>query len=130
MRFELERSGAHFLHVFDFPTHFKAEMDQIRLELAPVVRSLPSWLIVQEGNGKTLQANVRLVYRRKAVSVHGSDRMIAALDKARRMRAGAAIKVRMVIVSHLRCVLDEVEGSAAHLLTTALPPRPDDNLRR
>jgi len=51
------------------------------------------------------------------------DRMIAALDKARRMRTGAAIKVRMVIVSHLRCVLDEVEGSAAHLLTTALPPR-------
>jgi len=28
----------------------------------------------------------------------------------------------MVIVSHLRCVLDEVEGSAAHLLTTALRP--------
>src|SRR5438445_238983 len=51
------------------------------------------------------------------------DRMIAALDKARRMRASAAIKLRMVIVSHLRCVLDEVEGSAAHLLTTALPPR-------
>jgi TetR/AcrR family transcriptional regulator len=51
------------------------------------------------------------------------DRMIAALDKARRTRASAAIKLRMVIVSHLRCVLDEVEGSAAHLLTTALPPR-------
>ena len=51
------------------------------------------------------------------------DRMIAALEKARRMRAGAAIKLRIVIVSHLRCVLDEVEGSAAHLLTTALPPR-------
>jgi AcrR family transcriptional regulator len=51
------------------------------------------------------------------------DRMIAALDKARRMRTGAAIKLRLVIVSHLRCVLDEVEGSAAHLLTTALPPR-------
>src|SRR5258706_9719731 len=50
-------------------------------------------------------------------------RMIAALDKARRMRASAAIKLRVVIVSHLRCVLDEVEGSAAHLLTTALPPR-------
>src|SRR5882757_3231598 len=50
-------------------------------------------------------------------------RMIAALDKARRMRARAAIKLRVVIVSHLRCVLDEVEGSAAHLLTTALPPR-------
>ena len=51
------------------------------------------------------------------------DRMIAALDKTRRMRASAAIKLRMVIVSHLRCVLDEVEGSAAHLLTTALRPR-------
>jgi AcrR family transcriptional regulator len=51
------------------------------------------------------------------------DRLIAALDKARRARSCAAIKLRMVIVSHLRCVLDEVEGSAAHLLTTALPPR-------
>jgi AcrR family transcriptional regulator len=51
------------------------------------------------------------------------DRMIAALDKTRRMRASAAIKLRMVIVSHLRCVLDEVEGSAAHFLTSALPPR-------
>jgi TetR/AcrR family transcriptional regulator len=51
------------------------------------------------------------------------DRMIAALDKTRRMRTSAAAKLRMVIVSHLRCVLDEVEGSAAHLLTTALPPR-------
>jgi TetR/AcrR family transcriptional regulator len=51
------------------------------------------------------------------------DRMIAALDKARRMRTTSAMKLRVVIVSHLRCVLDEVEGSAAHLLTTALPPR-------
>ena len=51
------------------------------------------------------------------------DRMIAALDEARRLRTSAAAKLRLVIVSHLRCVLDEVEGSAAHLLTTALPPR-------
>jgi AcrR family transcriptional regulator len=51
------------------------------------------------------------------------DRMIAALDKARRMRTNSATKLRMVIVSHLRCVLDEVEGSAAHLLTNALPLR-------
>jgi AcrR family transcriptional regulator len=50
------------------------------------------------------------------------DRMIAALDKARRMRTSAAAKLRLVVSSHLRCVLDEVEGSAAHLLTTALPP--------
>jgi AcrR family transcriptional regulator len=51
------------------------------------------------------------------------DRMLTALDKARRMRTSAALKLRLVIVSHLRCVLDEVEGSAAHLLTTVLPPR-------
>jgi AcrR family transcriptional regulator len=51
------------------------------------------------------------------------DRMIAALDEARRLRISSAAKVRRVIVSHLRCVLDEVEGSAAHLLTNALPPR-------
>ena len=56
------------------------------------------------------------------------DRMIAALDKARRMRTSAATKLRMVIVSHLRCVLDEVEGSAAHLLRTALPPRQQRHL--
>jgi AcrR family transcriptional regulator len=51
------------------------------------------------------------------------DRMLAALEKARRSRASAAEKLRLVIVSHLRCVLDEVEGSAAHLLTSALPSR-------
>jgi AcrR family transcriptional regulator len=51
------------------------------------------------------------------------DRMIAALEKARRMKVSAAARVRHVIISHLRCLLDEVEGSAAHLLTNALPPR-------
>jgi AcrR family transcriptional regulator len=51
------------------------------------------------------------------------DRMIAALEKARRMKTSAAARLRLVIVSHLRCLLDEVEGSAAHLLTSALPPR-------
>jgi AcrR family transcriptional regulator len=51
------------------------------------------------------------------------DRMLAALEKARRLRAGAAERLRRVIVSHVHCVLDEVEGSAAHLLTGSLPPR-------
>ena len=51
------------------------------------------------------------------------DRMIKALNEVRSKRTSAAIKLRLVIMSHLRCVLDEVEGSAAHLLTTALPPR-------
>src|SRR6266852_3343967 len=47
------------------------------------------------------------------------DRMIKALDEVRSRRTSATIKLRLVIMSHLRCVLDEVEGSAAHLLTTA-----------
>lgn len=51
------------------------------------------------------------------------DRMIAALDQTRRIRGSASARLRFVIVSHLRCLLDEVEGSAAHLLTNALPPR-------
>jgi AcrR family transcriptional regulator len=51
------------------------------------------------------------------------DRMIATLEKARRMKVSTAARVRHVIISHLRCLLDEVEGSAAHLLTNALPPR-------
>lgn len=49
------------------------------------------------------------------------DRMIAALEQARSSRASAVQKLSLVIEAHLRCVLDEVEGSAAHLLTSALP---------
>ena len=49
------------------------------------------------------------------------DRMIAALEKARRLRTSAAERLHRVIATHLRCVLDEVEGSAAHFLTNALP---------
>jgi AcrR family transcriptional regulator len=49
------------------------------------------------------------------------DRMLSALDKARRSRSSAAEKLRLMIAAHLRCVLDEVEGSAAHFLATALP---------
>jgi AcrR family transcriptional regulator len=51
------------------------------------------------------------------------DRMLASLEKSRRLQTAAAERLRFVIVSHVRCVLDEVEGSAAHLLTSALPPR-------
>jgi AcrR family transcriptional regulator len=51
------------------------------------------------------------------------DRMLTALRTARIAKVSAAEKLSMVIESHLRCVLDEVEGSAAHLLTSQLPPR-------
>lgn len=52
------------------------------------------------------------------------NRMIAALKRARRIKGSAAARLRFVIISHLRCLLDEIEGSAAHLLTNALPPGP------
>lgn len=51
------------------------------------------------------------------------DRMMGSLARARRAKTSPAARLRLVIVSHLRCLLDEVEGSAAHLLTSALPPR-------
>lgn len=51
------------------------------------------------------------------------DRLLAALTQARRLQGSAADKIRFVITTHMRCVLDEVEGAAAHFLTTSLPPK-------
>jgi AcrR family transcriptional regulator len=51
------------------------------------------------------------------------DRLIANLDKARRAKTNSTEKLRSVIAFHLHCVLDEVEGSAAHLLTNSIPHR-------
>ncbi len=50
------------------------------------------------------------------------DRMLAALDAARRTDQPATAQLRRVIVAHALCLLDEVEGSAAHLELHALPP--------
>jgi AcrR family transcriptional regulator len=49
------------------------------------------------------------------------DRLIANLEKTRRAKTSAIEKLRSVITFHLHCVLDEVEGSAAHLLTNSIP---------
>jgi TetR/AcrR family transcriptional regulator len=49
------------------------------------------------------------------------DRLIANLEKTRSGKTGATEKLRSVIMFHLHCVLDEVEGSAAHLLTNSIP---------
>jgi AcrR family transcriptional regulator len=49
------------------------------------------------------------------------DRLIANLEKTRHARTSATEKLRSVITFHLHCVLDEVEGSAAHLLTNSIP---------
>src|SRR5712671_4801578 len=48
------------------------------------------------------------------------DRLIANLDRTRRARTSAPEKLRAVINSHLHCVLDEIEGSAAHLLSNSI----------
>jgi AcrR family transcriptional regulator len=49
------------------------------------------------------------------------DRLIANLEKTRRAKTSATDKLRSIITFHLHCVLDEVEGSAAHLLTNSIP---------
>src|SRR6266436_2950928 len=49
------------------------------------------------------------------------DRLIANLDKTRRAKTSATERLRSVLTFHLHCVLDEVEGSAAHLLTNSIP---------
>jgi AcrR family transcriptional regulator len=49
------------------------------------------------------------------------DRLIANLKKTRRSKATLTERLRSVIIFHLHCVLDEVEGSAAHLLTNSIP---------
>jgi TetR/AcrR family transcriptional regulator len=51
------------------------------------------------------------------------DRLNANLEKTRRGKMGATEKLRSAIKFHLHCVLDEVEGSAAHLLTNSIPHR-------
>jgi len=50
------------------------------------------------------------------------DRLIANLEKTRIARSQSPReKLRAIITFHLHCVLDEVEGSAAHLLTNSVP---------
>jgi AcrR family transcriptional regulator len=51
------------------------------------------------------------------------DRLIANLEKTRNARSQSpSEKLRAIIRFHLHCVLDEVEGSAAHLLINSMPP--------
>ncbi len=49
------------------------------------------------------------------------DQMLAALDSAQRSRQPFAERLQSVIQSHVQCLLDEVEGSAAHLEVESLP---------
>jgi hypothetical protein len=78
-RLEIERAGGYFLYAPDVPTHFRDEIENIRLELDRVSRSLPFWRIVLEGSEETLQTNVSFLGRGKSIRLWGKDRMIASL---------------------------------------------------
>lgn len=49
------------------------------------------------------------------------DRMLEALEAARLSRRPRPEQLRAVILAHLHCLLDEIEGSTAHLEVEALP---------
>jgi AcrR family transcriptional regulator len=51
------------------------------------------------------------------------DRLLAALAAARKDARPLAVRLRGLAVAHVLCLVDEVEGSAAHLAVDALPPR-------
>ena len=50
-------------------------------------------------------------------------RLLATLAAARRNRRPLPDRLRDLAVAHVLCLVDEVEGSAAHLEVDALPPR-------
>jgi AcrR family transcriptional regulator len=50
-------------------------------------------------------------------------RLLAALAAARRGRAPLPTRLTELARAHILCLVDEVEGSAAHLEVDALPPR-------
>jgi AcrR family transcriptional regulator len=51
------------------------------------------------------------------------DRLLAALGAARRVARPPVQRLRDIALAHVLCLIDEVEGSAAHLEVDALPPR-------
>src|SRR4051794_34858061 len=51
------------------------------------------------------------------------DRLLDALAAARKARRPLPERLHDMAVAHVLCLLDEVEGSAAHLEVHALPPR-------
>ena len=51
------------------------------------------------------------------------DRMLAAVDAARRESRSATERLRAVFTAHLQTLLDEIEGATAHLQIDSLPPK-------
>ena len=58
---------------------------------------------------------------------HSLDRMIGEAARIERMKAPAGEKLAKLVDAQLRCMLDELDGAAAHLEVSALPA---DKLRR
>lgn len=50
------------------------------------------------------------------------DRMLAAVESARRESRAAGDRLRSVCTAHMRTLLDEIEGATAHLQIDSLPP--------
>ena len=50
------------------------------------------------------------------------ERLLDAVDRARRSDASAAARLREVLREHVRAMLDELDGATAHLEVEALPP--------
>ena len=51
------------------------------------------------------------------------DRMLDAVADARRVESSAAGRLRVILLAHVRTLLDEVQGASAHLHTESLPPK-------
>jgi len=54
---------------------------------------------------------------------HSVERMLATCRAVQAGRLGAAERLRAVIRAHVACMLDELDGAAAHTEVEALPPR-------
>jgi AcrR family transcriptional regulator len=57
---------------------------------------------------------------------HSLDRLIEAAAAARKSKAGEAGRLRQVVIDHVVCVLDELDGASAHTEVHVLP----EELRR
>ena len=51
------------------------------------------------------------------------DRLLALVEAVRRRRAPLDVRLRELAIAHVLCLLDQVDGSAAHFEVDALPPR-------
>ena len=52
---------------------------------------------------------------------HFLDRMLNEVESVRKQRGPAAQRLRQVLTAHVLCILDDVDGTAAHLEIDSLP---------